>query len=153
MLFALDTEFSEFKGELISIALAGKSSEFYAVRHLPETMHPWVRENVVPILGKEPEDDITIKRRLSQFLLDRPGIEIVADWPEDFSHFMNLLCEPEGMRWPSGDIRMRLVHGLRAKPVIPHNALSDARALLKAETFRQEMLLRDQLGHGCGVQN
>lgn len=129
MLF-LDTEFSSFGGQLISIALVSDDGdEFYAVRHLPTQMHPWVRENVVPILNQDPEDDHVIKRRLVAFLNRHRDQPIMADWGEDFCHLLMLLHEPDGFRYDVGDLEMRLFHGMKTQPTIPHNALSDARAL------------------------
>lgn len=130
MLF-LDTEFSEFGGQLISIALVSdKGGEFYAVRHLPSKMHPWVRENVVPVLVKDPEDDHVIAAQLLQFLRVHPCEKIVADWPEDFTHLLGLLCSPGGYR-ASIDLEMSLITSGDFESAIPHNALSDARALMK----------------------
>jgi hypothetical protein len=128
----LDTEFSSFGGQLISIAIVSDDGdEFYAVRHLPTKMHPWVRENVVPVLAQDPEDDTSIKRRLVAFLNRQKGQPIYADWPEDFTHLLYLLCEPNGFRYDVGDLEMHLVRGIPTEPDIPHNALSDARALMK----------------------
>lgn len=132
MALFLDTEFSEFGGQLISIAIVSDDGdEFYAVRHLPAEMHPWVRENVLPILVQEPEDDHIIKKKLVAFLNRQRGQPVYGDWPEDFTHLLFLLCEPNGIRYDVGDLEMHLVSGIAAEPEVPHNALSDARALMK----------------------
>jgi hypothetical protein len=129
----LDSEFSSYGGQLISIALVSSDGgEFYAVRHLPNKMHPWVEANVIPVLLAEPEEDHSIKRRLVTFLNRHRGETIIADWPEDFIHLLYLLCEPNGYQCDVGDLEMLLVRGFQTDPAIPHNALSDARALRDA---------------------
>jgi hypothetical protein len=128
----LDTEFSKFGGELISIALVsdnGELSEFYAVRHLPSKRHPWVDENVVPVLLKDPEPDHLIRSRLVTFLRKHSSEPIIADWPEDFIHLLYLLCEPNGSR-ANVDLDLRLITSGDVISKIPHNALSDARGLM-----------------------
>ena len=50
----IDCEFNEFGGQLISMALVtGTGFEFYEVLDCPNP-GPWVKDNVIPILGKEP---------------------------------------------------------------------------------------------------
>jgi hypothetical protein len=133
MALYLDTEFNGFGGALISIALVsdmgGKNSEFYGVRHLPSKIHPWVAEHVVPFIVQEPDDDHVLKSRLAQFLRYHEGEPIIADWPEDFVHLLYCLCEPNGVSQRI-ELDMRLIESGEIKPEIPHNALSDARALM-----------------------
>ena len=51
----LDTEFNGFGGELVSMGIATGASgnHFYEVLPHPDKWHPWVAENVVPILDKK----------------------------------------------------------------------------------------------------
>lgn len=134
MALYLDTEFSRFHGRLISLALVssddGKS--FYGVLHpLPTDLHPWVVEHVIPVLNQEPEPEDVFRYRLQLFLRNHPGEPIYADWPEDFAHLMNYICSPDGIR-PSLELIMYLVQTDDAvKSAIPHNALEDAKALMK----------------------
>lgn len=134
MTLFLDTEFNGFGGELISIALVsdrgGSNAEFYAVRHLPEKITPWVEEHVIPVLGRASEDDATLKARLRHFLDDHRGEPIVADWPLDFIHFLVLLCEPGGRAYQFS-LSMRLVKQDELLSENPHNALADAKALMR----------------------
>jgi hypothetical protein len=133
-MLALDTEFTNFQGDLISIALVSDCGDsVYCVRHFDlGKCHEWVRENVIPVLNQEPEDDIIIKRRIVAFLNRHREQPIIADWPADFGYLLDLLQEPNGIQWDVGDLEMRLVRDLDPLPAIPHNALSDARALLCA---------------------
>jgi hypothetical protein len=129
----LDTEFSHFGGQLISIAIVSDDDDrFYAVRHLPSKIHPWVVENVVPLLTQDPEPDHEIKRKLVAFLRKHSGKPICADWPEDFIFLLGLLCEPGGYQFDVGDLELKLIRGLKTKSVIPHHAVHDARALRDA---------------------
>lgn len=133
----LDTEFNGFGGELISIALVsdkgGKDAEFYGVRHLPDDIVPWASQHVVPVLDQSPEDDDVLKRRLREFLHGHAGEPIVADWPLDFIHFLVLLCEPGGRAYQFA-LTMQLIKQGAIESSLPHNALADATALMRAYT-------------------
>jgi len=131
MTLFLDTEFNSFGGALISIALVsdkgGKGSEFYAVLDLPPDLHPWVEQHVVPVLGRAPQTRAIVRRRLIEFLSRHTGEIVVADWPEDLMHLLRLLGG--GERQHPLRLDMQLVSDAQTEPKIPHNALSDARAL------------------------
>jgi hypothetical protein len=136
MTLFLDCEFNGFGSpELISIALVsdqgGPNNEFYAVGPIPGRLKPWVAENVIPRLDQTPEDLPSIQTRLLRFLRPRANETIIADWPEDFIHLLALLTVPGG-RWHAVEISMRLVDRLPLESKQPHNALSDARALLQS---------------------
>lgn len=132
----LDTEFNGFGGELISLAMvASDGHEFYAVRAIPDQIHPWVAEHVIPFLaipGYDPEPSPSFIHDFSMFIWRYPDCEIIADWPADFSHFCDLLSfkgRDDGFRIPI-ECTMRLLRGSPdIHSEIPHNALSDARAL------------------------
>lgn len=130
MTLYLDTEFNGFGKELISIALVSdKGGEFYAVRNLPTFIHPWVAEHVIPFLIQDSEDDFTLRFRIANYLRHHEGEQIIADWPEDFVHLMYCLCEPGGFSQRL-ELDLRLINSGDIKPEVPHNALSDARALM-----------------------
>lgn len=130
MLF-LDTEFNGFGGQLISIALVSDQTkdELYVVRDLPSNIHPWVKEHVVPYLLQSPSPDFILRDKLVNYLNKHSGEVIVADWPEDFIHLLALLCEPNGIKYNTGELKLQLIHDCDPQPLIPHNAVSDARAL------------------------
>jgi hypothetical protein len=130
----IDTEFTSFGGELISIGIVSDDgTSFYAVRNFCQwKCHPWVRENVLPVLIAEPMDDLTIKRRLVAFLNRQKGQPIYADWPADLMYLLDLLQEPGGFCYDVGDLEMHLIRGMKTHSKLPHNALEDARGLMDA---------------------
>lgn len=132
MLF-LDTEFNGHGGQLISLALVSDidGHEFYGVLPLPKKVNPWVREHVVPWLNREAETEQVFRARLAVFMRRHEGEDIVADWPEDFVHLLNMITMSNGHR-VNVDFTMHLVSDMDTKPEVPHNALSDAKALMWA---------------------
>ena len=66
----LDCEFNGYKGDLISLALViDDNNYFYEVLGCPNPV-PWVAENVMPILNKEPIAHTTSNRNLKLSLLN-----------------------------------------------------------------------------------
>lgn len=137
MTLYLDTEFNGYRGELISMALVGSDgAEWYEVcagRWEYET-GPWVRQHVVPQLGRGPIRHERFKESFANFVrreAEQTPLVIVADWPEDIAYFCALMCGPNGgqiLVWPT----FKLVDSPELHPAIPHNALSNARALRDA---------------------
>ena len=56
-------------------------------------------------------------------------IHIIADWPEDISHFCNALLTGPGTRLNAPRLTMEVCRDLHGDSKIPHNALEDARAI------------------------
>jgi hypothetical protein len=141
MRYFLDTEFNGFGGALISLALAPEhgDQEYYATLPLPDPLHPWVERHVVPYLGTVPlGGDKPLSRavaaeRLADYLAGDPDPVIVADWPDDISHFCALITTGPGEMAPVGALRFELLSTpgfcTAANSAVPHNALHDARAL------------------------
>ncbi|MEP3278344.1 MAG: hypothetical protein ABJN26_00170 [Stappiaceae bacterium] len=75
----LDTEFNGFGGELISIALVNGESAFYEVLEIDGQYEPWVAENVIPILEKEPISKEVLRYWLFKFLGEFDNPTIYAD--------------------------------------------------------------------------
>lgn len=128
----LDCEFTNHNADLISMALVSEEGdEFYEVvpfRHL--MCHPWVIDNVIPILRKEEISYERFQTKLRQFLNRFDEVEVIADWPEDFYHFSrSLLSGPGEMIGVNAKIRMTLERRLDYKSELPHNALEDAKAI------------------------
>lgn len=125
----IDTEFNEFQGELISMALVAESGpEFYEV--LPcEKPGPWVAENVMPILGQAPVTKPVFQLRLQHWLAQFNSVHLIADWPEDIQHFCQSLITGPGMRLNTPPLTMEIRRDLDAESALPHNALADARAI------------------------
>jgi hypothetical protein len=131
MFLYLDTEFNGFGGELISLALVPADRdlpEFYAVRRIPEDVHPWVREHVLPALNESAIGAGAFQNAFWDYLLGLPPFMVIADWPEDIAHFCQQICAEGGRHLPITPF-FHLVRSEPLSPEIPHNALSDARAL------------------------
>ena len=134
----LDTEFNEFRGELISMALvADDGREWYEAL---DCLNPglWVQTHVLPVIGKSPlPNALCLSASLMLFLRQFECAHIVADWPEDISHFCNALIIGPGMRIDTPPLTFEVRRDLPNTAdisAIPHNALEDARALMKAGT-------------------
>lgn len=128
MNFYLDTEFNEFGGELISMALvASDGREWYEVLDCANP-GPWVAEHVIPILGKRAISYEEFQDGLSQFLRQFNAVNIIADWPEDVAFFCKALIVGPGMRLDTPSLSFEVRRG-NAQSDVPHNALFDARGL------------------------
>lgn len=139
----LDVEFDGHGGPLVSLALAAPDGKhWYGV--WPTAVYaktPWVRDHVVPYLSVytegavnlRPDDTMTqemLRSSLHEYLMPRSGWIIYADWPGDFAHLMRLMEGPSYEQHWVVDIGMQLLVESDPKPEIPHNALSDAIALM-----------------------
>lgn len=130
----LDTEFNGFRGPLISLALVAEDGrEWYECMETADPYEPWVQENVIPILGKPPISKKEFRASFVKFieLFNRP--EIIADWHTDIMHFCSLLEGDDFSERVWFDGRFRVIHTPEGEPksAIPHNALEDARALMR----------------------
>ncbi len=126
----LDTEFDGFGGRLISIGMVSDrgGEEFYSVLQVT-AKEPWVQEHVLPFLSVTHEEWHAYRTRLIAYLRRHPGEPVVADWPEDLAHLLNSLCEPGGISFEI-ELDLRLILSGKLDSKVPHNALSDARALM-----------------------
>lgn len=125
----IDTEFNEFGGALISMALVSECGrEFYEVLHCAEPGQ-WVAEHVMPILGKSPVNAIFFKAKLQVFLGQFDSIHVISDWPEDIQHFCQALITGPGMRLDTPPLTLEIRRDLDAESALPHNALADARGI------------------------
>jgi len=126
----IDTEFNEFKGELISMALVAEDgSEFYEVL---ECTNPksWVAQNVMPILNKDPIPDHIFRMKLFGFLNEFTSLHLIADWPEDIAHFCAAIITGPGIMLNIPNFTCEVRRDLSAvNSKLLHNALADARAL------------------------
>lgn len=125
----IDCEFNEFRGALISMALVSQDGrELYQVMHC-DNPGPWVAEHVMPILGAEPVPYRIMQVNLRTFLAQFERVHLVADWPEDITHFCQALITGPGFRLDTPPLTMEVRRDLDAVSLIPHNALEDARAI------------------------
>jgi hypothetical protein len=126
----IDTEFNEFGGELISLALVtGTGFEFYEVLECPNP-GPWVKNNVMPMLGKKPISKELFQDKLFNFLMHFTEITIIADWADDIKYFCESLIVGPGIsprHPPISFILDRTLSSGHSK--VLHNALYDARAI------------------------
>ena len=131
----IDTEFNEYKGELISLALVSENGkEWYGVRFC-DAPGWWVKEHVMPFLHKEPERDSKLRESLSEFLEQFDSVHIISDWPGDIAHFCNFLEYLPGERIGPDKMTFEVRRDLpdtSETSNIPHNALEDARALARS---------------------
>ena len=139
----LDAEFNGFGGDLISLALVCEDGrEWYEVVEIPAVPHPFVAQQVLPQLGKEPIGRKRFAQSLMDFLTSIPQPVVVADWPDD----IRCLCDGlglfgKGMRYPLGCTFILLPHQPPEASQMTHNALSDARALMLWYTSRSSFPL------------
>lgn len=129
----LDCEFNGFGGELISMALVKETGEeWYRILREPRVWNQWVYENVFPVLNGDAAGFDIFGTDLRDFLETCDGCEFIADHPADFKHLnemMDIISANNDFIIPI-ECTMHLIKGSPdIKPEIPHNALSDARAL------------------------
>lgn len=129
MKFVIDTEFNDFGGELISLAVVSSSGlEWYETLGC-ESPTAWVAANVIPVIGdKKPLKAAEFSLSLAEFLRGFSEVCIIADWPEDVAHFCRALITGPGARVGPESISFE-VRNAHYVSRIPHNALEDARAL------------------------
>jgi len=124
----IDTEFNEFRGALISLALVDEMGrEFYEVLECKKP-GPWVAVNVMPILGQAPIPLQLLQARLQAWLSLYDWVHVVADWPEDIEHFCRALITGPGLRINTPPLSMEVRRDLEGVSQLPHNALADAKA-------------------------
>lgn len=126
----IDTEFNEFGGDLISLAIVDEvGREFYEVLECP-CPGPWVVQNVMPILGKAPTQAMELRLKMQNWLAAYDGIHLIADWPDDIRFFCEALIVGPGMRINTPPLTMEILRDIdSAASLIPHNALADAHAI------------------------
>jgi len=132
----IDCEWNDWQGDLISMALVSECGrEFYEVLHCWNPS-PWIEKNVMPNLAKAPIDHNLFQKHLSMYLGHFVNPHIIADWPEDISHFCKILCNPGGVRFGPDRFTCEVRRDIGNKESrILHNALEDARALKRSLLF------------------
>lgn len=141
----LDTEFNGHGGELISLALAAEDGKhWYGVWPQFDILYtPWVYDNVAMRLRdmKPTTDGLEtnegIRASLHEYLHSRRGAIIYADWPADFEYLMRIMAGSTYEKSWIVPCTMVLLNESEPQPEIPHNALSDAIALMLWHTAQQ----------------
>lgn len=126
----IDTEFNDYRGELISIGLVDENDRgFYGSLAVTDPS-PWVQDHVMPVLRCQPESVYELQTRLQAFLRSYDTVHLVADWPEDLQHFCWLLISGPGERIITPPLTMEIRRDIDStESAIPHNAIEDARAI------------------------
>ena len=139
MRYFLDTEFNEFGGDLISLALVNEAGdrELYIATHCDKPGE-WVKENVLPIIDAGSTHPIMIQpedfgRAIQWFLADDKLPTIIADWPDDIRYFCQAVITGPGQMVSIPRLQFQMLR-IDAYPTelpgaVQHNALWDARAL------------------------
>ena len=131
----IDTEFTTFKGSLISMAIIDENDEvFYEVIEFPEAeCHEWVKANVLPILDQTPISKEMFEYKFYKYLSKYDEIHLIADWPDDIKYFCEVLHISPGecLNIPTRTT-MEICRRLDYKSNRPHNALSDAIGIKQA---------------------
>ena len=129
----IDTEFNEFKGDLISIALIDENERKFYFAVPCENPGSWVAEHVMPILGVNPKPLKDVQILLQYWLSTYDSIHIISDWPEDLKHFLDLLIVGPGLRINTPTLTLEVRRDLDSIPSeVPHNALADVIAIRKS---------------------
>lgn len=129
----VDTEFNGFGGELISMAVVSdEGHEWYEVLPLPEVVDPWVEANVVPCLGKAPVDSLAFRMCLHSWLKQFESPTVIADWYTDLVHFFSVFAGRDHSECFMYPCKAQLMDISEYESAVPHNALSDARAIRAA---------------------
>lgn len=137
MRYFLDTEFNEFGGDLISLALVREDGEsIYLVVECAEP-GPWVAVNVIPVLdaGGKPLhiDPAEFGPRIATFLHGDPDPVVISDWPDDIRYFCHVLITGPGQMVAIARLQFALLRVDAYPTALPgavqHNAWWDAMAL------------------------
>jgi len=130
----LDCEFNGMGGELMSMALVGDGDEWYEVLPVPDSLHPWVSEHVVPHLNKRSVSRKAFQASLQMFLASSGKSLIIADWPDDIRYFCESLIVGPGLAINTPPLMFELDRSIEYVSAIPHNALEDARAIKRSKS-------------------
>lgn len=136
MKYWIDTEFNEYRGELISIALACEDGEIYYAECDPQPAKygDWVAQHVVPLLDGRRTPVKVIAKELARWFSRYPTAEVLADWPDDIRHLCDVLVTGPGEMVTVPPLSFRLIQ--LAAPYVserPHHAMYDAIAIRNAQ--------------------
>ncbi len=126
----IDTEFNDFLGDLISVAIVDEMGrEFYCSLGCDNPTE-WVAENVIPVIGIKPTRKNILQFRLECWLQQYDSIHVISDWPEDVRNFCQLMITGPGERINTPETTFEINRNINSdRSAIPHNALEDAKAL------------------------
>lgn len=150
MRYFIDCEFDGHNGPLLSMAMVAEGGHSLLVTTNADVLDPWVRHNVLPILGRGDADMIALNQRpvdvgtwLRRFLGDDDDLTIIADSPVDIGRFCQAISTGEHGGWASADYSHMTfeVHNVDCYPTtlpgaVQHNAWWDAMALREKLSVR-----------------
>jgi hypothetical protein len=134
----IDCEWNSYGGELISMALLDKDGRYFYERMiLDESVHPWVKINVMPHVDcMLPLTLYDFQMKLQKFLLRYKTIHLISDWPEDIQHFCETLIISPGERINTPPLMIEIRRDLDSvESKVPHHALHDAYGLRDSYYF------------------
>ena len=152
----IDTEFNGFGGELMSMAIVSEAGdEWYEVLPLPEEIDPWVNRYVVTVLDRYPVNRDYFRASFLDFMSDFRNPTIVADWYTDLAHFFAMFAGRNHAESVGYACKAELVLIDRYDSKVPHNALSDARAVKDAYQRLQSVIdyQPSEFERLCGKEN
>lgn len=129
--FFVDAEFDVPTKTLISLGIvsADGNREFYEVLDYSNIQDDWVKANVIPILEKEPITRDEFQERLTRFVSQFPGMNIIVNHPNDVIYFSEALLGEKGKWIKIQPLTFDVDDKLSGKgSKLLHNALHDARA-------------------------
>lgn len=138
MIYYLDTEFNEFGGELISLALVHEDGRYLYVATECKEPGAWVAQNVIPIIEAPGADVVMIEPHefgayIADFLDGDLQPAIITDWPDDIRYFCQALIVAPGQMVNIPRLTFHLwradAYPTTLAGAVQHNALWDARAL------------------------
>lgn len=127
----VDCEFDVPTKTLISLGIVSEDGnrEFYEVLDYSMIQDEWVKKNVVPILEKEPISREEFQDRLTKFVGQFPGMNIIVNHPNDVIYFSEALLGEKGKWIKIQPLTFEVDDDLSGKgSKLLHNALHDARA-------------------------
>lgn len=129
----VDCEFNGFGGELISMAFVTEEGDmWYGVLPEPKVWEKWVYENVYPVLHADPISKEDFRASAIGWLRKYDNPTICADWYTDLVHFFSLFSGADHSQSIGYACKAELILVDNYQSQIPHNALSDARAIRDA---------------------
>lgn len=135
MLFFLDAEFDVPSDTLISLGIVsedGQKTFYEVIEHAGKIQDPWVLQNVVPILQKDPISFEAFQDKLEEFVKQFAGMEIVVNHPSDTLYFSRALIREKGKWIKIQPLTMVVDDNLSGKgSTLLHNAIHDAQATRK----------------------
>lgn len=133
----VDCEFNGFGGDLLSMALVPEDESiepWYEVidQHAVFMWGRWVYDNVYPVFGKEPISKNDFRASFIEYITRFDNPTICVDWYTDLVHFFSMFAGPDHTQSVGFSCKAELVLIEDYHSEIPHNALSDAKAIREA---------------------